>query len=91
MREVLKCDAEGCDHIEPVEAVTSDLVGKPCPKCGASLLTQEDWDAWAPIRDLLLELEKAADGVADTEDQIDVSIGYHDGEASIKFKPVTTG
>jgi hypothetical protein len=39
----LKCDALGCDYEEPVPAITRDLIGKPCPKCGASLLTEQDF------------------------------------------------
>lgn len=41
----LKCDAPGCLHQEPCDAITEQLIGKPCPKCGADLLTREDFDA----------------------------------------------
>jgi hypothetical protein len=37
----LKCDAPGCDYREELVIPSVDLVGKPCPKCGASLLTEE--------------------------------------------------
>jgi hypothetical protein len=39
----LICDAAGCGHVELVEAITSDLIGRSCPKCGADLLTAEDF------------------------------------------------
>ena len=42
MNDFLKCDARGCDHFENI-AVTIEVVGKPCPKCGANLCTQEDF------------------------------------------------
>lgn len=41
----LKCDAEGCDYEETVEATSqnvNEFIGKPCPKCGANLLTEAD-------------------------------------------------
>ena len=41
MSNFLQCDEEDCDHVETVEALTSGLVGKLCPKCGANLLTAE--------------------------------------------------
>jgi len=41
----LKCDAPDCDHIEKISEITAAMIGKPCPKCGASLLTTEDFIA----------------------------------------------
>jgi hypothetical protein len=42
----LKCDTRGCDFRD--DEVTFEQypksIGRPCPKCGASLLTQEDYD-----------------------------------------------
>ena len=50
--EGIKCDAEGCDYEdmsiawgttpEEILAVNDEYLNKPCPKCGASLLTPED-------------------------------------------------
>lgn len=40
----LKCDARGCIHYEFHDEINQSLVGKPCPKCGSSILTQEDFD-----------------------------------------------
>jgi uncharacterized C2H2 Zn-finger protein len=39
----LHCDACGHDMPGPV-AFTSDLIGTPCPKCGADMLTRKDYD-----------------------------------------------
>lgn len=40
----LRCDAPGCDFIEPGPMpFTRDLIGRPCPKCGASLLSERDY------------------------------------------------
>jgi len=52
----LKCDAPGCSHREDVLEITEALIGKPCPKCGASLLTKEDFVAgktWEATIDML--------------------------------------
>lgn len=42
----IKCDNESCDYKD--DSVTfdqyPDYLNKPCPKCGANLLTQEDLD-----------------------------------------------
>lgn len=42
----LKCDNASCDY-EDMSVPREDYeqsIGKPCPKCGESLLTQEDYD-----------------------------------------------
>lgn len=51
--EYLKCDATGCDHREHVGTITADMIGKPCPKCGASLLTKEDFETFQHLGDVL--------------------------------------
>lgn len=42
----LKCDTKGCDFRD--DEVTFEEypknIGRPCPQCGASLLTQQDYD-----------------------------------------------
>jgi len=40
--EYLKCDTPSCDYLEMTPIVVEDI-GKPCPKCGANLLTQDDF------------------------------------------------
>ena len=87
MAEFLKCDALGCDHVEQVEAITADMVGKLCPKCGASLLTQGDWEVWSavfePAMRHLIEAGLAAPADAETPESERVSYNYHDGELRI--------
>lgn len=46
MVHYLKCDAKGCMHLEVHPELTWDMVDKPCPNCGANLLTQADADAY---------------------------------------------
>ncbi len=42
----IKCDAEGCDYkdmsVQPEDYV--DWVNRPCPDCGANLLTEADFE-----------------------------------------------
>ncbi len=39
----LKCDAKNCTHVETVEVIGKEHIGKPCPECGASLLTERGY------------------------------------------------
>jgi hypothetical protein len=93
MSEFLKCDAEGCDHREDVAKITADMVGKPCPKCGANLLTQADWDVYdAAFRPLMEAMEKA--GLSRLATQADrenpaavmLSVNHHDGATILQVK-----
>jgi len=48
----LKCDNPSCDYQEDgvdFENYASHI-GRPCPKCGWSLLTQEDYDACVRVK-----------------------------------------
>lgn len=58
----LKCDAPGCNHHDPRPTLTdfsiADNIGRPCPQCGANLLTHQDaamlfrmkrWVCWINI------------------------------------------
>ena len=83
----LKCDAHTCNYVEDVEKITSDLIGKPCPLCGANLLTKEDYDHWVsrvmPAYELMVAL-----GLAETTERGDpraTRIGYHDGKYTIEL------
>ena len=90
MGEFLKCDADGCDHVESVTEITEAMVGMPCPKCGASLLTQSDWDAWRLVfrpgidlaRDLGLMTTDVEPGTPGA-----VRVHYHDGELNVRVYP----
>ena len=41
----LKCDSPGCDYFDETAKPEESSIGMPCPKCGASLLTEEDMAA----------------------------------------------
>lgn len=41
----LHCDAIGCGYVAPTpDPWGPELIGKPCPRCGANLLTRGDYD-----------------------------------------------
>lgn len=92
MPEFLKCDAPGCDHVEDVEAISRDLIGKACPKCGADLLTEADCEAWLAMVQPGIELAKALGLFVDrppTEaDQALVRVHLHGNDFSLKTIPV---
>lgn len=58
----LKCDKDGCDYRDdtiPFDEYEKSI-GKPCPKCGESLLTQDDYDVtfrllkrWSIVKKIL--------------------------------------
>ena len=85
MSECLKCDADGCDHVQKVEVITADHVGMPCPICGANLLTEEDWQAWKPFQALLAAVGKVAGGQSDQADRVGVRVGLHGAKTTIEF------
>ena len=80
----LKCDADGCDHQEDVPWLTADMVGKPCPKCGANLLTDDDFKAGVRMKaflDALSEIGLVKD--EQSESGVSVSINPHNGKTNI--------
>lgn len=43
----IKCDNKSCDFIDQSVTIQdfSSWLNKPCPKCGANLFTQKDYDS----------------------------------------------
>lgn len=86
MSSVLSCDAAGCGHVEPVEAILEADIGRLCPKCGANLLTREDFDYWAahiePMVRALEDLGLVRDGQPDGG-EASLFFGHHAGKTTI--------
>lgn len=92
----LKCDAEGCDHIETVKELTEAQIDTPCPKCGANLLTREDYEQSASVMNLMNAMEKAGLCVALPDDYkvgdpppegaTLINVRHHKGETVITTK-----
>lgn len=89
--QFLKCDAPDCDHREDVDQLTADMVGKPCPVCGASLLTQEDFDKFGGLSAIMAlfvgavsSIPRPSPGTAATR----IEVNLHDGELTLKAREV---
>ncbi len=96
----IQCDAPGCDYAinegewgdtpEEIKASSEAYLNKPCPKCGAPLLTQADYDALmgmltiAPIATSLEELMYDGKPVP-KEHLIGAELGM-DGAGNIVFR-----
>ena len=89
MTTALKCDATPCDHIELVEAISQDMIGKPCPKCGSNLLTEADFQTWLDLIQPSIELAKALGLVADAtpDDGQALRINLHENTVKISRPP----
>ncbi len=92
MGQFLQCDAPGCDHREMRPALLEEDIGRPCPKCGANLLTREDYEAAKPFSDMMRAMEEAGlikpaslDDVVG-EGKAIVTINHHAGDINIKIK-----
>ncbi len=61
----LKCDAPGCDFRDDAAIPHESLIGKPCPKCGANLLTEADMANVRLIQFVAHSINAAVGPVAD--------------------------
>lgn len=88
----LKCDAEGCDHQHEIKAMTEDLIGTPCPACGADLLTREDYEAgknFEALKKLMQGLGVLmADDANPADAALQMTINPHKGATNIKIEPI---
>jgi len=86
----LKCDAKECDYID-MSIKFEDYpkyINAPCPKCGAPLLTQADYDTVSALHNLFSNpimnaLEKMIGDKKGTSLKISL-----DGSGKPKFEPI---
>ena len=50
------CDACGCD--QEIAAMTQEVVGMKCPKCGKVMITQKDLDIYLSLMDVFAACDK---------------------------------
>lgn len=103
----LKCDTTGCDWRDPNISLTNfaSYVDFPCPKCGASVLTQDDYEAVQMVMTLVHEISAIADALPTDEllritgNDIDpdlalvpvkMKVGIEDGEVVISAPELVT-
>jgi len=88
----LKCDAESCDHIETVPAISREFIGMPCPKCGANLLTDKDCEDWLaaiqPGIDVMKAVGLFVDGTPEGQPVNRVRVHLHD--CTMTVSPIKT-
>lgn len=82
----LKCDRPGCPHNESIE-LSPKLIGKPCPLCGADLLTAEDYAATVSQLELFAALNIVAKPHAGAKlvEGSRISINPHAGVLNIEI------
>lgn len=85
----IKCDAEGCDYTDENVNLEdyNDYLNKPCPKCGANLLTQEDMDTVQYMIKMVNFLNDAGIMAESEDDQIDVEVKMN-GTGGVEFEEI---
>jgi metal-dependent amidase/aminoacylase/carboxypeptidase family protein len=91
MSEFLKCDATGCDHIEDVAEIVAEMIGKQCPKCGANLLTSEDFEFYSTVMKpgmaAMTALGLSRPASSDDPEHLKMRVHGHNRELHIKMPP----
>lgn len=84
----LICDVPSCGHVQEIEDLSAKYINMPCPKCGANLLTEEDFEAG--MKSLAIVQVLGALGLAVHPDSSDkgtlMSVNPHAGNINIKIK-----
>jgi len=88
--QYLRCDRDGCDHVESIPKLQAEMIGKPCPKCGDNLLTKEDFAHWEKVVEpqlaalRLIEAAAIEAGVISPDDpKIKFSLNHHNGVSNL--------
>ena len=83
----LKCDAEGCNYSDmSVDSENySEYVDAPCPDCGASLLTPEDYAAFLAIVEAV-NMVNELDLPASEDDEVIEARIKMDGSGKVKLE-----
>lgn len=84
----LVCDESDCDYTGPLgEALTSSVIGKPCPDCGSNLMTERDFDSARKLFKLFDTVNKWLGWMGTetpTGNYKNISIHHHHGKTEIK-------
>ena len=74
--KTLDCDKPGCGYEEPIAGpISEDMIDTPCPKCGESLLTQEDYNDTLEIINVMKDYANVMNNLSKEElDKIHVGV-----------------
>jgi hypothetical protein len=84
----LHCDACGYD-LPDIQPFTKELIGAPCPKCGADMLTEKDYHDTIRMFRMVDWINKWFGWLGSEEAPANgpnVSVRHHNGEINIKIK-----
>jgi len=92
----IQCDAKSCDY--KTTDVGDDykvFLNKPCPNCGASLLTQEDIDSQESMQSILKSINSMARHItgidmSNGDDRTEILEYEGDGNGGIKITSIGT-
>lgn len=84
----IKCDAQACDYVDQDVTVEQyeQWLNKPCPQCGANLLTQEDFDQVHLLISLTNMMNQVFPQREEGEEDVVVSAEMN-GTGEVNFKP----
>ena len=82
----IKCENKKCDYDEPNVSAEGygEWLDKPCPKCGANLLTRADYKTVASMIKIVNVLNKFLPKVKGDKEMVTIPIDM-DGSGSIKL------
>jgi hypothetical protein len=83
----IKCDAIGCDYEDPTVPYEDykQWVNKPCPKCGANLLTEQDYATTRFLAELVSAANKVIPPAPEEEERVKMVFGLN-GTGDIKIQ-----
>lgn len=90
----LRCDAPGCGYVTPdTKPFAKEMIGLPCPKCGASLLTERDYNAAERLLSVVDTINMIfgpifgrVPSAKNAKEFETVKVGHHHGRWDIEFK-----
>lgn len=82
----LKCDTPTCDYNDPTVKYEDypSMIDAPCPKCGASLLTKEDYETTQQMIEFVKNMNAILPPADPNEQKVAVPIEL-DGSGKIKI------
>lgn len=86
----IKCDTPTCDFIDMDVKVEEypQWLNKPCPKCGANLLTQEDYNTVTVMMDMMKMMNSIFPQVEDSSPDVSMRVTMN-GTGDVDFSHIS--